>query len=208
MQKQMQQSGVWLPYTFRANTNLTWSEAYVLADINSYKEYNKSRATIAKQFKLTPTSVSNILRKLRKQGFIEETTRYHNRRIYSATEKTKALASKTPKPFEETQTPTISREEIIDTIQDIHKTLGGQRPILITPQRISKYKARTNTFKREEILQAAYNLSCSPFHMGKNDQHTKYATVDFLLRNDEQIEKWLYTQPQEDLIDHLKRSVF
>ena len=208
MQRQMQQSGVWIPYAFRTNIDLTWSEIAILADIASYKEYGKSRTTIAKQFKLTPTSVSNILHKLREQGFIEETTRYYNRRFYSATKKTKALTSETPKPFQELQTPTISHEEIIDTIQDIHRALGGQRPILITPQRVSKYKARTKTFKREEILQAAYNLSCSPFHMGKNDQRTKYATVDFLLRNDEQIEKWLYTQPQEDLIDHLKRSVF
>ena len=43
--------------------------------------------------------------------------------------------------------------------------------------------------------------------MGKNDQHKKYATVDFLLRSDEKIEEWLnekiYERHREELLERL-----
>ena len=47
-------------------------------------------------------------------------------------------------------------------------------------------------FTLEEILKALDNLSKSEFHQGDNDRGWK-ADPDFLIRNDEQIDKWLNT---------------
>ncbi len=61
----------------------------------------------------------------------------------------------------------------------------------VTAGRKDKLKARLDTFKLEDILAAVQNLATSPFHRGKNDRGWK-ADPDFLIRNDEQIDKWLH----------------
>jgi hypothetical protein len=55
----------------------------------------------------------------------------------------------------------------------------------------AKYMTRLNTFTPEDIDQAMYSLVASPYHIGQNDSKTFYATPEFLLRSDEQVDKWL-----------------
>lgn len=58
------------------------------------------------------------------------------------------------------------------------------------PALLAKYKARRKTFSKQEIYDATLNLYRSPYHMGDNDRGTFYATPDFILRSDSQIDKW------------------
>lgn len=60
----------------------------------------------------------------------------------------------------------------------------------LTTGRREKFKQRLKQFTLEEIIIATKNLSSSQFHTGKNDRGWK-ADPDFLLRSDEQIDKWL-----------------
>jgi len=62
----------------------------------------------------------------------------------------------------------------------------------VTSERVKKLTIRLKMFTLEEILKALDNLSKSEFHQGDNDRGWK-ADPDFLIRNDEQIDKWLNT---------------
>lgn len=70
----------------------------------------------------------------------------------------------------------------------------GQK-MLYTETRKRKLERRLENFKASQIVESARNLSRSEFHMGKNDQKTKYATYDFLMKNDEKVEEWLNKKP-------------
>lgn len=60
----------------------------------------------------------------------------------------------------------------------------------VTDGRTAKLKARLNSYSLDQIMQATLNLSKSPFHRGQNDRKWM-ADPDFLIRSDEQIDKWL-----------------
>lgn len=60
----------------------------------------------------------------------------------------------------------------------------------VTPDRSKKIKLRLKTYSTEEVKSAIDNLSKSKFHNGDNDRSWK-ADIDFLIRNDEQIDKFL-----------------
>lgn len=61
-----------------------------------------------------------------------------------------------------------------------------------TAGRIKKLSLRLKSFTLEDILRATRNLAKSPFHRGVNDRGWT-ADPDFLLRSDEQIDKWINT---------------
>lgn len=60
----------------------------------------------------------------------------------------------------------------------------------VTTGRTKSLSFRLKTYKEEEILQAVENMSLDSFYQGKNDRGWK-ADPDFLLRSDEQIDRWL-----------------
>lgn len=60
----------------------------------------------------------------------------------------------------------------------------------LTPSRKEKLKTRFKTYTTEEISKALVNLSESKFHQGHNDRNWR-ADPDFLIRNDEMVDKWL-----------------
>lgn len=58
-----------------------------------------------------------------------------------------------------------------------------------------KYIVRRKSYSADDLVKAAKSLTSSPFHTGTNDRNTYYATPEFLLRSDEQVDKWLNTEP-------------
>lgn len=78
---------------------------------------------------------------------------------------------------------------VLDFITYFNKKSG--KSYEITPARIEKLETRLKKYSIEQIKRAIDALLKSPFHTGKNDSKTWYATPDFLLRSDEQIDKWL-----------------
>lgn len=103
----------------------------------------------------------------------------------------------------------IEKDEMseIDLCRKIHNILGGKRDIIITNGRKKKVRQRLKNFTADEILKAAENLSMSEFHMGKNDNHMKYASLDFLIRSDEQVEKWLQQDIKSNEVENLYGGV-
>lgn len=80
-------------------------------------------------------------------------------------------------------------------INDFNELFGGSYKL--TTGRQTKLQARLKTFTEEQILQALRGLSQSDFHKGKNDTGWK-ADPDFLIRNDEQVDKWLNAYQEKE----------
>lgn len=66
-----------------------------------------------------------------------------------------------------------------------------------TEGRRKKLKLRLRTYSEEQILIAVENLSKSDFHVGNNDRGWR-ADPDFLIKSDEQIDKWLNYKKTEE----------
>lgn len=200
-------NGILVPEDLSSKTGLTATEILLLSDIARYPEYFKSRQEIADILGISREYVSKLLSNLRNKGYIEQIGHDHNRGVYQIT----PTAKKFYRLRTQLAVPDISHDdqrqyEVI--LQQMHKTLGGGRKLLLTPGRISKLKQRLRTFTRDDLFAAAYHLSLSDFHMGKNDSGIKYATVDFLIRNDEQVDRWLNIDIQATKANNLSGSVF
>lgn len=75
-----------------------------------------------------------------------------------------------------------------------------------TDGRKAKLMLRLKTFSADEIKQAIQNVSQSPFHMGDNDRHIKYNSIDMIIRADEQTEKYLHLKIDERLSEPYERQ--
>lgn len=64
------------------------------------------------------------------------------------------------------------------------------REFRLTKTRRDKLKKRFESYTKEQISKALINLSKSKYHQGHNDTNWT-ADPDFLIRNDEMVDKWL-----------------
>lgn len=85
-----------------------------------------------------------------------------------------------------------------EDFRQITRTLKESEKVRFLEDRKRVLRERLKTFTLEEIIQAAKNLSKSPFHMGENEQGTKYACFDFLMRNNKQVDKWLNSDSKQE----------
>lgn len=86
-------------------------------------------------------------------------------------------------------------KELEAVFNQLSSILHPKQKILFTNTRKSKLKQRNKNFSYLQMMTAARNLIRSPWHMGENPGNKKYASLDFLIRNDEQVEKWLNEKP-------------
>ena len=70
-----------------------------------------------------------------------------------------------------------------------------------------KIKARLENFTVEDLKRAALAMKRDPHMMGQNDRRRVYATLEYITRNDKNVDKWLNqvksiepSKPQSDLI--------
>lgn len=82
-----------------------------------------------------------------------------------------------------------------DLFLSLNKKIHPKRLCIETNGHLSKIKARLKNFTEKEIILAADNMLANPFMMGDNENNRKYATLEYLIRNDEHIRKWLEEAP-------------
>lgn len=87
---------------------------------------------------------------------------------------------------------------------ELAKVLQYRRDPIYNDERAKKLKKRLDNFKADELILAAKTLADNPFMMGENPGGVKYATVDYLIRTDENVEKWLETADTADTSDLTK----
>ena len=125
-----------------------------------------------------------------KMGYVKSLLKQKDSRLDSRLDSRKTYNNKDNKDNKEIQV-------FIDFFNEAFKT-----SFKITDGRNKKLLLRMRMFSLEQICSAAKNLSQSNFHTGENDRGWK-ADPDFLLRSDEQIDKWLQ-QPtkQKGVLDN------
>lgn len=87
-----------------------------------------------------------------------------------------------------TNNNTITSNEVSQIIEFFNSLF--EKKYRITPDRKKKIKLRLKSYTVDEIKLAIDNLSKSKFHNGDNDRGW-VADIDFIIRNDEQIDKFL-----------------
>jgi esterase/lipase len=79
-----------------------------------------------------------------------------------------------------------------EVFQGYYKTLS------LTPARIKHINARLEKYSAEQIKLAISNIRTSKYHLGEDEKNDKfYATLEFICRNDETLEKWINHIPKK-----------
>ena len=63
----------------------------------------------------------------------------------------------------------------------------------LTPGRKTKVAARLENYSVADIKQAILGCRATPWNMGQNPQGTLYNSLEFICRNDEQVERFIET---------------
>jgi D-ribose pyranose/furanose isomerase RbsD len=95
-----------------------------------------------------------------------------------------------------TPIPLVSKEikEVNKEVKEVYESYESifKREIKVkNSDRNQKIKARLNTFSLDDIKKAFKNASHDAFLVGDNKENKFYATIDYFIRNDVNIEKYL-----------------
>lgn len=95
---------------------------------------------------------------------------------------------------QETKTETRARacdvSAVVDEFERVFAGVWKRRPKL-TDSRRRHIEARLRSFSLDDLVLAMTNLRANAWNCGENPQGRIYATIDFLMRSDEQIELWM-----------------
>lgn len=87
------------------------------------------------------------------------------------------------------------------------EALQYRRRCLYTDGRKKRLGQRLKSFSDKELLLAARELTNNAYMMGDNPGTVRYATIDYLLRSDEIVERWL-EMATDDLETDLSKLSF
>lgn len=210
----------------REELELTWIE-YGLVDLihnlsNNPRSDNRwcyaSKQTLANNLGVTKQYIHKMINKLIDKGLIEKheetsylrTTELWFEKVIKRDSKSSLLPVNKvyyhSKQSLHNNNNYINKEKIYkkESILFIEKfnLLFGTK-YQLTKGREEKLKLRLKSFMLDDILLAVENLSKSKFHTGDNDRGWR-ADPDFLLRNDEQIDKWINKKSESVFNQYVK----
>ena len=82
----------------------------------------------------------------------------------------------------------------------------GKPQAKLTPGRKTKIAARLKTYTADDLKRAIIGCKATPWNMGVNPQRTLYNSIEFLCRNDEQIERFM--EKTEDPVPTIEDDLF
>lgn len=74
--------------------------------------------------------------------------------------------------------------------------LGYSNQVIFTDNRRQKLNNRLRTFTPKDLVEAARGIRNDPHMQGDNDRGKRYGTIDYLLRSDENVDKYRLTDDQ------------
>lgn len=209
-----------IPMSVFRDLGLSGNDAIVYAFIDSWLSEDHQRFYFTNDqlgavFGINPITVSTILKRLKERGLIKlsyrmkagggqirfldlATSTNHKTLLKKTLSSSLAnhegnnnrLSSHKPiKEISEQSSRGEVRKDFLELTQ-LHKQLTG-REIISIEDRFLKYKVRRQTFTKEQIMTSCKNLCSDPFMAGDNNRAKFYATLDYLLRNNANIEKYL-----------------
>lgn len=195
----------------KANAKLLYAEITALCNKEGYCW--ASNSYFAKLYQVRPQSISDWVSELVRGGFVRievDQARGNLRKIFLAgdllrknvipitqnrTHNTKKNITKNINTMSVSKTNTTKKKEQEDFIQELHLLLEGKRPLKALDDYRKQLQARLKTFSYEEIREATRNLSYDDYNMGREDRNpNKYATVEYILRDNKKIEKYLQSE--------------
>jgi len=90
----------------------------------------------------------------------------------------------------------ISRITYKDLFYELAKILGFTEKIQLTETRLRKLKIRMKRYSIEDLKKAAKAISEDDWLQGNNPGSKRYGTIDYMLRNDEIIDRFLNDSSQ------------
>lgn len=82
-------------------------------------------------------------------------------------------------------------------------TLGFTDQVRYTEGRKHKLAARLKSYTAEELAQAAQAIRNDDFMNGDNEHTKHYGDIDYLLRSDDLVDKWLQKNTSQSLSDNM-----
>lgn len=167
-------------------------------------EWNINSRGLASELKEGREAIMSALNELEEHGYLQRGKPRKKNGQYYQTENVLYEFPWSENPTTENPTTNINTEQVIknskkryrdevteENYRAIARILKDSDKSRFLDERKRKFNARLAEYTLDDILIAARNLSKSAFHMGDNPDKKKYATFDFLMRNDSQIDKWL-----------------
>lgn len=92
----------------------------------------------------------------------------------------------------------VIKKDVQDIFDYYCETFTGYyQRISLTKKRETHIKSRLKNFSVDDIKRSIANIRKSSFHLGENDSSMFYATIEFICRNDETVEKWMNHVPKQ-----------
>lgn len=88
--------------------------------------------------------------------------------------------------------------ERADFFRELNELTGGGPRVIFSKAMQSRLSARLEEgIAKEDLIAAATLLGQDPWWQGENDKNTRYGTIEWLLRNSENVQKALAIKPQK-----------
>lgn len=168
--------------------------------------YDGGRHMLAKRLKLKPTTCYQALKRLERCTMVELSVnaRYTqitvvNWHLYQRSMNAQRTPDDTNKEKERyigstNVEPSSTQVDNQALFYQLVKLLGFTEQVQYTPERQKKLKLRLRRYSHDQLRQAAKTIGGDPFLQGDNDRGVRYGTIDYLLRNDEGVDRRLEEQ--------------
>lgn len=91
-----------------------------------------------------------------------------------------------------------SPQNIKNLLSGLITALGYGNNVKLTDGRIRKLKIRLKQYSSADLLSAAHRIADDAFMQGDNTGGKRYGDIDYLLRSDEVVDKWLQLSISHD----------
>lgn len=211
-------TGTWIPAHIMLDKDLTSNAKIIYATIAGFNECYMSSANLGNLAGVSERGTQKILTQLKAKKYIKQVafdgrirTLVAVRDQQGSTELSFAPEPTLSSPYNKynnktnnntmsvspkkpTKTNTTSKEKD-SLLQELHKTLGGTRPLRALTDYRRQLDKRLKEFRPDELRMAARGMFGHDKLCGRTaDNSTNYATLEYLLRNDKNVEKYLDPQ--------------
>lgn len=195
-------TGTFIPAAVMLDEGLRPIEKMIYAEVASFRECFMTNEFLSKRIGVSVRSLQNSLSKLEKAGYIEISGGDSSRRVITTMQNlhppmqnlhgNHAKSAPINNNIKNNLKKTSAKADLTPLFEDLVETLGfSVSRVKATPGRLSKLAVRKRSWSAEDMTRAARAIKASPWHQGVNPNKVVYGTIDFLLRSDEMIEKWM-----------------
>lgn len=176
---------------------------------------------VADQCEISKSSVARHITGLKESGFLSATPRFKDGEQQSnmylltipkdyggvseriggvvtvGTPPIVTVTTRTSNSFEPVIEPTDRKEKVAGgnetakRVFEYWRTWTGHQKAVMDEKRIARIKSMLKKFSEDDLKEAIYGVTLSPFHMGENKDNKKYNGIETIFRDAAQVEKFM-----------------